>query len=377
MDYRAPYPGNFICSLNKLEDEIKEDGGTIVYVFTECDLNANWIRQFMQEKEFVYVLSTNKWKSLFQLKNLIQKHHVNIVHSHFVGCFYQLPVNYLKKIFRKKIVMVRHLHNQYPIKSRVIEFIQKLLMPSDIIIGCSLPIAEDYIECKMNNSNVVYSIPNAIQFERLDTYEILKKEDFDIDQNSHVFLIFGFDFYRKGVDLAVLAMRNLISKGENVVLMISVAVNQFYVKDEILKILQCDEIPLWIRFIEPRNDIATYYRLCNTFVSPSRSEGLCYSLVEAAYCGCKLIASNCIGQNLQIPHKLTFESENLEEFEQKCKYVLQPVGAENETQRIQEQKDVVIQQFQLSVWAKRVVWVYQNIGKKSKHIIDLEKENIA
>ena len=101
--------------------------------------------------------------------------------------------------------------------------------------------------------------------------------------------MFGFDYYRKGVDLAIEALSEIINEKEDVCLLISLSSNKDFVLSKIRK--RFNTIPDWIKILELRNDIVTYYHLSDAFLSPSRSEGFCNSLVEGAYCEIPLIAS--------------------------------------------------------------------------------------
>ena len=65
-NYAAPYKGNFIASLEALEERLKENGNNrMVYVFPEQCKNVNWIEEFTQKREVKFVPSpTRKYKLL-------------------------------------------------------------------------------------------------------------------------------------------------------------------------------------------------------------------------------------------------------------------------------------------------------------------------
>ena len=69
-------------------------------------------------------------------------------------------------------------------------------------------------------------------------------------------------------------------------------------------------IPKFVKFLDPIDDIATYYNKADVFLSASREEGLCYSVIEAAYCKTKIVASNISGVLTNIPGEILFESED-------------------------------------------------------------------
>ena len=49
----------------------------------------------------------------------------------------------------------------------------------------------------------------------------ITNEEYGVEEGNRVFLIFGFDYYRKGVDLAVEALQKLREAGNNFTLLIS------------------------------------------------------------------------------------------------------------------------------------------------------------
>ena len=96
-------------------------------------------------------------------------------------------------------------------------------------------------------------------------------------------------------------------------LLISVASHKEELVNEIKR--QFESVPEWIELLPPTNDISKYYQKADFFLSPSRSEGFCYAIVEAAFCGCSIIASDIPAQlELAVENIYYFKSDNVDEY---------------------------------------------------------------
>jgi glycosyltransferase involved in cell wall biosynthesis len=171
-------------------------------------------------------------------------------------------------------------------------------------------------------------------------------------------LIFGFDFYRKGVDLAVKALKRLREQGHSYSLLVSLSTNFEQVEKNIVDIL--GEMPEWIKVIPARNDVATLYNFVDVFLSPSREEGLPYSVVEAGYSSCSVVMSDISAQvHLKIPYGYWFESENVEAFADEI------LKAHKEhAQKLEnwdKVKESMKENYALDTWSQQVEKLYKKI----------------
>lgn len=129
--------------------------------------------------------------------------------------------------------------------------------------------------------------------------------------------MFGADWYRKGVDIAIKAVKKI----ENASLIIIISVGKEKVIADLVKIF--GEIPSFVKFENSRNDVATFYRAADVFIAPSRSEGFNYSIVEALYSETLVIASNINPHGKILSDEFLFESENENKLEQAILRVLE------------------------------------------------------
>lgn len=353
MDYKASYKGNFINSIMFLDKELKKNNKEIVYVFPLATKNMEWIDDLIEEGNQVKFISNNFLKNVLYIRKVITESKVNIIHIHFANYKYILMIK-LACIGIKGMKLITHVHNHYKVKSnKILEGFIRKVKSTDLYIGVSDSVTEDMIE-KGFDKNKVFSVPNAIEFERLNNYEIIEKDIMGINTQK-VILMFGFDYYRKGVDMVIEALKEIHNEYD-VTLMISLSSNKGNVEKKIIEMF--GNIPGWIRLVNARDDIATYYNLCDVFISASREEGFCYAAVEAAYCTPILIASDIPGQNsLKIPHTISYSIKDINKLKASIIKALS-ITPENKNIIKDEQRMFVVSEYNLEKWSKRIIELY-------------------
>ncbi len=359
--FRSPYGGSFFKSLLRLEQTLKNDHTDMVYLFHVDTSDIDWVQDLIKEGRNIYFLSGSFSKDIFVVKNILVKHNIKYIHAHFAGAKYFLLFNIVKYLYGNKLLIIRHLRNHDQPRGAVTETLRKILNHVDLYIGCSESVAIEYQKnFKLNGKNVTFAT-NAIDFKRLDQYELLQRSEFNIKPNTIVFLMFGFDYLRKGVDVVLDAMNKLVEQGYDVCLLLSLSVNKESIETKIKERFQ--EIPEWLRIMKPRDDIASYYQLSNYFISASREEGFCNALVESAYCERPIITSDIPGpKSLCIPHTLKFQSENITELQDAMISLISLTNDQKEKIK-SEQKEYVVKNFDLDQWANKISGIYKDLGK--------------
>lgn len=360
INYAASYRGNFIDSLENLNERLKRKHLHIVYLFTkdaQQKMAMEWIQEMVDRGEKVYFLNENSSQDSALIKSIMAEHQVVAIHTHFITMQQYLSI-YRATMF-SLIPVIMHMHNHSKkAKNPVKCFLRRLLYRKCKMVACSESVLESLKRDYPKNEK--YVIDNGVNFQRLEKYSVLQNCDFKLPEGDKVFLIFGFDFYRKGVDLAVRAMNKLREERYPYALLISLSTNFEQVKDNIVKIL--GEFPDWIRIIPARNDVATLYNYVDLFLSPSREEGLPYSVIEAAYSKCSVVMSDISAQvHLRVPYGYWFESENVNALAQ------QIVKAEQEhEQKIRNWEEAKVEMqtnYALETWSQKVEELYQHIIK--------------
>lgn len=349
LSYAAPYRGNFIPSLEHLENAYKD--GRMIYLFPVTAQNVSWMPIFQQEHK-VYFMPNGffgkqiSWAILKKLREIIKEEDIKVIHTHFLVYNYSLFV--AKHTFARKIKMIAHIHNQFAIPSTKSAPIKKFVMEHsyDTIIGVSKSVA-DGLNRQIKHKNITY-INNAICFSRLDAYEKISLRE---NENQKVVLMAGWPAWVKGVDIAAKAILELRKDGYDIKLCIMQSGDFENTRKCITDAIGSS--PEWVQILSPREDVATYYNAADIFLSASRTEAFSYCLVEAAYCKPLLITSNVPGPNdLKIDGMERFLSEDVEDLAHKMKELLVI------SMDLEERKYNVIRLYELRHWAEAIAEMY-------------------
>lgn len=346
LNYAAPYKGNLMSSIFDLENKLKKRGVITIYIFPDTARNIDWICEMIKERKHVYFKPKSFWGQLVIFNKLIKKYNVEIVHTHF-WCIPDMLSIRLLKLKNSHLKSIIHHHNHYvPSQSHLKEKIKRIILKSDANIACSADVADNLSH---NNFINVMKVENAIDFSRLSD----KKRK----NNTSMFLLFGFDYYRKGVDIVLDAFDNLVDK-YSLQLGIVFAANK---ENGLSKIKnRFGKIPNWLVVLPPSENISEYYTESKAFISASREEGFCYSIAEAAYCYCQSIISSIPGHRTDIPLIKIFESENVGELTALIERVLHE--DEEEVNKINSlQREYVIEKYDLSAWSNGIILAYKQL----------------
>lgn len=353
--YAAPYAGNFIQSLFLLENQLQKLGHKTVYAFCVTAKDQSWCKELCK-RTTVYFLPLRYARinpcTHYMIRRILVKERIDIVHSHFE--LYDLPLAIVKT---KKCKMFWHLHdtiaNGYDklpfYRKRLFKLHYKTFSKQAILLSVSEKHMNFAVQLGFNKNNA-HLIYNGIDFTKFDvSFAPEKKYDF---------LIFAWDFRRKGGDIAIQAAKKLAEEGY--IFSVSFVGNDVLWKNSII----ADVInePWFIKqdFVE---DVADLYNKAKCFLHISRAEGCSYALLEAAYCGLPVIASN-ISENLfakNIPLINYVVNESVSSVAEAMKHQIED-GFCVTKQKEEESKKLLNQYFSLHSWANQIVTMYENYG---------------
>lgn len=352
-DYSAPYEGNFILSLKALEAELKLKNINIIYVFTKNAKGQKWAKELIRQRKFIYFLEAGFIKDIILFAKIIRRHNIRLIHTHFSIFKFDVMLK-IARALSKKTVYIRHMHMLYKNKANPItEKIKRLIANADVEVSCSRAVYRAMENAGFKTANMI-TVTNAVDFSRLDNYEEIDKKILGIPDNSKAVLMFGYSYLVKGVDLAIRAVKSLNDKGQSIMLLLVAADNAENVKSSIVN--DFGGIAEYIKFLPPRNDIASYYNIADIFLSASRSEGLSYALVEAKYCGALTVASDIPG-NVRESGEFIFESENYLALADKLEYAFS-ISDEYRNEILSGQKRFAVDNFGLDRWSNEIIEIY-------------------
>lgn len=350
-NYAAPYEGNFFASQKALARAISGYGYKTIVTIPEEGEKYLWTHELSNSVDAVFFTKDKGFNNIKMLVTILNKYDVAFVHTHFISRKQLLELKCAILIAKNNPRVVEHFHNHYLYNDgRIKQICKKLLMHNDYIVGCSSGVKESLERGKLKN-NITY-IDNAIDFSRFSLEEN--------NRNIYSLLMFGADYERKGVDIALKACDILLRKSIPVELNICISVNKEKVEENIRGIYE--SIPHWIHLLAPTEQIEKYYRNSGIFISPSREEGLCYALIEAAYCGCIVIASEISGQKeIQIPEFMWCKKENADDLANKIEYVVKMHNDELDYIKKKE-KSSSERNYSLKRWVDEMVEYYIDKG---------------
>ena len=351
--FSAPYGGNFICSLRRLEELFAEAGIRTIYVFPVAARGLSWAEEMQHDGAEVFFLEERPAAAASRLRSIFVQYGVMAIHTHFSETKYNLILK--RAIHGKQIAWVRHVHSAYQYAGFWKEPLKRFAEPCGQIIACSSQIAEDMAAhgYAWERISCVY---NGIDFSRLERYEPLDSRQLGIPEHAKRILMFGYDVTIKGIDIALTAIAHLREKRQ-VVLLLVAGQNLACVRADIDSRL--GGVPEWVVFLPPREDVATYYHTADVFLSASRTEGFCYALLEAQYCETYVAASRIPGH---VPVASMFECGNAEALAG-CLEEAFCLEAEEKSKIIQRQKENMIKCYSAEAWAQQVREVYrQKLG---------------
>lgn len=278
--YAAPYEGNFIKSLKMLGDKLKQKGHRMIYAFPENAKEMQWCKELETITDVYYLplaKARMRIKTYYTLNTICKNNpDLKIVHSHFE--LYDIPVILMVS---NNIKVFWHLHDALEdysgFKNRIVHRIQYGLLHKNALL---LSVSEKHMNYVLHlgfpKKNAQY-IPNGLDIKRIKLVES------EVSERKYDFLIFGWEFARKGVDLCIDAVKRIPEK-------ITVGIVGSKETQEIIKTKY--GIICGVEVLEPVEDINTLYNASKCFLHISRAEGLSYALMEAVYAGLPVICSD-------------------------------------------------------------------------------------
>lgn len=345
--YAAPYEGNFIKSLKTLGKEYEKRGDRMIYAFSESAREIQWCKQLEKETDVYYLPLAKariKPKTYMDLKKIYRKYpNLKIIHSHFE--LYDAPVSLTAP---KNVKVFWHLHDALEgytgIKNRLEHKIQYgFCHKNAILLSVSKKHMEYVLKKGFPKKNARY-VPNGLDTDRIKLVSISSnKREYD-------FLIFGWEFERKGVDLCIEAFKKL--NNANIKIAIVGSENTKYIIKEKYGNIKGIEV------IKPVLDINELYSKCKCFLHISRAEGLSYALLEAIYAGLPVICSD-INENKfakVFPTVKMVKNEDVNDIYRKMQEIIEKNDFSEED--VLKSREIIDNQYSISCWVKNMVKQY-------------------
>jgi glycosyltransferase involved in cell wall biosynthesis len=295
-DFSPEYAGSFVDALMSLSRHCRDRSGIqTMYIFPEQAKEKEWLKRF-DECGGLYACVPRTRNVVFHLRKLLKNYEPIVFHAHFST--FDIAAVFAKLVFYQRSKVVWHFHSSGVLnyRQRVTDTIKVRLLARNfgnafIAVGDE---AYRYSLARGFPSDKVTLVYNAIDTARFAPNEIKRKHFRDllgISTEAVVFLLLGWDPWRKGVDLFIKAADEAMrqSKSPAVFLIVGREESKVFVSS----LSESGELHRALRVIDPIADFSSFLSAIDVFVTASRSEGLSYAVLEGMAAG-KLILSSDI-----------------------------------------------------------------------------------
>ncbi len=345
--YAAPYEGNFIASLKKLGEALERRGHKMIYAFPENAREKEWCQKLSGETK-VYFLPLAKARikpSTYRILKDIYRDNpdLEIIHCHFE--LYDIPVVVTAP---KSIKVFWHLHDAIgafkDMHNRTMHKIQYGFLHRRAML---LSVSENHMEYTVSlgfPEKQAFYVPNG-----LNTSTIKIAETNFLDRKND-FLIYGWDYVRKGVDLCINAHKLLDAKPY--VSIIGKSDTEDTIKNEF------GSIPSNISVDAAVTDVNELYGNTRCFLHISRNEGLSYALLEAIYAGLPIVCSDIKENKFAdiFPTVYMVKSEDVQSIADGMDHVMN--NGEPTREQIEESRRLIEERYSLECWTKNILEFY-------------------
>jgi len=299
--------------------------------------------------------------------DISKNYDIRLMHTHFVK--FDIPVVLSSKKTNTHVVW--HVHNDLTIKNtkqKIKDIIKFRILSRNVekIICVSEPVRNNLI-LRGSSAKKTIAIKNGVDIERIDLS--LKQIDvksvkyqFGFAEDDFIITMFGWDPYRKGVDLAIEAGK--ILEKENIQHFKILIVG----REELRKFVGDSINYKWLKLADPVEEVSTFYKLSDVFLSASRSEGLPYSVGEAMVSGLPVISSNIphVVQNFEKAGDGFVKSENgnandlaikIKELISLPESVRKDMGEKN--------RNFILKNLSVDEWSNQVIEVYKSVLERN------------
>jgi len=344
-EFYSNYSGNFIPSLEALKLELENKNHQIFYVFSNKNMSDKFLEWEIpfSKKHNVKLLNFEDKDFVNQVVSYIKKNDINIVHGHFLS---SKLFSDIKKRTCKNVIFYQHIHNSFYLKKNFYAFMKRVR--NFFFLDHKIPkicCSESIVASARYTfpRSTIFSVKNAIDFSRLE-----RKSFSRLNENN--ILLFGHNYYIKGVDIAIEAVIDL-SRIYNVHLDIVMGdkalENSQIIKDKYGKIPEC------VSLLEPTNDVSKLYNEHQIFLNASKEEGMSYANIEAYYSGCLFVSSD-IPQNREpnLPGVIYFENRNVDDLKRAI------VESFNSKNKYENDLNYVEKYFSTESWAREIINIF-------------------
>ena len=366
-DYGAQTSGNFIASLIEMGEYIKQKGDSVVFAFPKPINNkiyswVDWLESFGFTVILIDYYNASANVVLNQLKNIISKYDINLIHTHF-SMFRDVLIKNRPQFKKTSIIIHDHMDfNAYQsdkvqrIKFAILSLFYRILNINVITVMEFKKSTYVFLKGKR------WYIPNGISFRsnviKSESREECRKR-LGIQTNEILCLVLGWDAKRKGIDIAIKAVVEYQQNSEHPLVLgvVGFSANPTEYQLSSLKQLSgTNATDARIRYLDNCEDMFAYHRASDIYLSSSRKEAFSYGLLEAISQNKPIVVSDISGTawSHEYSNCFIYPVEDAEA----CAKTL--YSAYNESNP-ETNTDVFLEKYDIHKWCEKVYNVYKTI----------------
>lgn len=306
--FYSNYGSNFIPTLINLESKLNKLGHKTYFIFSNKNLSKKFLEWEIpfSEKYDTRLLNFSSLSFIKEVVKFIKEKNIKIVHAHFCPSIFLTAI---KKKTPKDVLFLEHIHSSpYNNKKTFKAFLKRvrnfIFLDKKILKICVSNSIIPMVQYSFPKQKVV-CCQNAIELSRF-------RESPHNYGCGFTVLLFGYNYFVKGVDIAIKAGVKLHAIYKDFKLNIVMGDN--FQKNINSIVEQFGKIPSFVSILEPTHQIDNLYKKNTIFLNASRSEGGSYAVLEAYYSGSLCVISD-IPPNLEInlPGAICFKSDNVDD----------------------------------------------------------------
>ncbi len=350
----SEFPGSFIKQIQALAKKGEEEGVEMEFVFPVQAKERLWCKEISKKYKVFFVDSSKaaiNINTYRQLNAILKKGQYDIVHCHYEG--YDIPTKVIKRWNRLSFKLIWHLHCNpmsrlelyTPLKRIYYTIRYRYFSKENLLITNNKTDAEVIV--KYAKKAKVHTITNGVNVCGLE-----KKE---IQAYPYTFMMLGWLFHIKGVDLVIEACKRLYEKGYSFKMLVN---GNEKTLQQIKEYIQGD-LPPYLYFQMPQYNRNDFFDLADVLIVASRSETFNYGIAEACYLGKHIITSNIHGVDwcFGLPNVHIFENESVEALANRMEeYILNNKAWLFDKKKVE---NFILDNYSDENWAKEMMKVYK------------------
>lgn len=362
-DYRPPSSGNFIASLLELAERMRDMGNGVCFLFPDNGKGGYSWSKWLESSGFSVQLmdmSSGEDEKVAVLEQIVSEKEIDLIHSHFGFC-HRILLTRRKDLHNVKVLF--HDHMDFSPEGNLLK--QKLwtLIWSGLYrlngVGVVSVMERKHKSYLLTSRKRNWYVPNGLSLRRNVPRELTRQErraQLGIGEDQKLCLFLGWDMYRKGVDIAVKAVEDLRQRDSRVQLgLVGFSDSP---SEKCLQWIRertgiepvCD----WIHFFSSTEDMFSYHRSADVYLSASRKEAFSYGILEA------------ISQNRPVVVSDIEGTAWAEEYSKCLNYPVEDAHScaeaiESALLRTEElsNKEILLERYGIDLWCKRIMEIYQ------------------